>query len=206
MALHIKIFSNEVHGFVPSGRDCRFWVGVFSADYVVLFDKNMKNKVSDERVFRCSRTTVSYLKEYLLCEKTPCVMQLRSCLYAVCNEYMNSVTLTEKQGKQFDFINETVDYIASRYTDNITLKTLSEHIGYDYAYMSRIFKKTFGMSFNEYLNMYRFNQAIIMLEDTDYFLGDIAVKSGFQSIRSFNNTFCKTAGVSPGSYRKLTAQ
>ena len=58
------------------------------------------------------------------------------------------------------------------------------------------------MSFNDYVNTYRFNTASEMLITTDASITEIAYESGFQSIRSFNNTFKKLSGLSPSEYRK----
>lgn len=96
-----------------------------------------------------------------------------------------------------------VEYIDQNYKSTISLATLAEHLGYEYSYFSKIFYKLFSMHFNDYINIYRFNEACTMLIESEMSITDISHESGFQSTRSFNNTFKKLAGVSPSEYRKL---
>lgn len=58
------------------------------------------------------------------------------------------------------------------------------------------------MSFTNFLNIYRLETAIRLLEETDKKITDIALESGFQSVRSFNNSFNLKFGISPREYKR----
>ena len=45
----------------------------------------------------------------------------------------------------------------------------------------------------------------MLLEETDKKIADIALESGFQSIRNFNNAFRLKFGISPGEYKRNRA-
>jgi xylan 1,4-beta-xylosidase len=61
------------------------------------------------------------------------------------------------------------------------------------------------MSFTEFLNSYRLDAALALLTETDKDITEIALESGFQSIRSFNEYFKSRIGTTPVKYRTGSA-
>ena len=194
--------SNEVHSIKSIGEG-KIWVGVFSEDFVYEFKNYQKNKRGNSFVFRCPEILMNYLKENLLKEDISNVFIIKSCLYALCSEYLKQNPLTETKEKQDEIINVIVDYIEKNYKGSLSLSELAKRLGYEYCYFSKMFNRTFSMTFNEYLNIYRFNEACAMLTTTDIPVTAVAYESGFKSIRSFNNTFKKLSGISPSEYRRM---
>lgn len=192
--------SNEIHFIKPCG-DAVYWVGVFSGDFVHSFEKQTKNKTGEKLYFRCEDSILQYLKANLLTETTPPIYILKSCLYAVCNEYIKNIKLINLNNKNLTLLNSVIDYIAENYKNKISLSVVAEKLGYNYYYLSKKFNKTFSMSFTEYLNSYRLEKALEMLTETDMNITDIAIESGFQSIRSFNEIFKNHTGTTPAKYR-----
>jgi len=193
--------SNEIHAYHSLG-DSKTWVGVFSGDFVHAFEKQTKNKTGEHFKFQCRPEVENYLRGTLLTEDCPDTYILKSCLYAVCAEYCNHVTL-EKLSTKSDVLMQTItDYIANHFQDKLDLGTLAEITGYDYCYISRYFRKIFRMSFTDYLNSYRLEYALVLLTETDKAITDIAYESGFQSIRNFNHVFKESVGMTPAQYRK----
>ena len=193
--------SNEIHSIKSMGKS-KIWVGVFSGDFITEFDKYQQNKEGERFVFRCPEKLMSYLKENLIKSDLSDIFVIKSCLYALCSEYIKQIPMTEKSGNQTEIMSEVVDYIEKNYKDNPSLSELAKKLGYEYCYFSKIFNRMFSISFNEYLNVYRFNEACAFLTTTDAPITDVAHESGFNSIRSFNNTFKKLAGITPSEYRK----
>ena len=83
-----------------------------------------------------------------------------------------------------------------------TLSDAVERVGMNYSYISRNFKKLVGMSFNDYVNLMRLNQACYLLKNTDRSITDCGYESGFRSIHTFNRNFKERYGISPQQYRK----
>ena len=96
---------------------------------------------------------------------------------------------------------EITKYITENYKEKITIKDVADHIGYNCNYASKLFKRIFGMSFNDFVNTLRINTACQLLVNTNSKIVQIAFDSGFQSQRSFNQNFKKAFGVSPDEYR-----
>ena len=97
---------------------------------------------------------------------------------------------------------DIVAYIEENYKKPITLGELSAHLGYDYCYLSKAFKRLFSMPFNDYVNTFRTDCALDLLTKTNMTVTEIAFESGFQSIRSFNYVFKNQTGRSPADFRK----
>jgi AraC-like DNA-binding protein len=116
--------------------------------------------------------------------------------------YLEQIPLTERHRNESSIMNFILDYIAENYRNRITLKTVADALGYDYFYFSRIFCSVFGMHFNDYLNTYRFNAAVSLLLKTNLPITQVALESGFQSIRTFNDVFRRKTGSAPAEYRK----
>lgn len=193
--------SNEVHRYESDGDSVAF-VAVFSPDYVKFFDRAVSEKIGTDYSFFCSQATVNYLNEYMFnCDCTD-KYRLKSCLYAICSEYFEKIKLEKRKDKKYTLMNEITEYINNNYKQKVTLSSLAESLGYDYCYLSKIFHSCFKMSFTDYMNTYRCNEAAYLLFESKLSISDVAFESGFQSIRSFNDVFKSKYGLTPMQYRK----
>lgn len=69
--------------------------------------------------------------------------------------------------------------------------------------LSEILNARINKSFYEYTNEHRINEAKrLLIEQPEDKVAYIALKSGFNSLSSFYNSFHKATGESPGVYRK----
>ncbi|HHV12303.1 MAG TPA: helix-turn-helix domain-containing protein [Clostridiales bacterium] len=94
------------------------------------------------------------------------------------------------------------NYIRANYNQSISLKELSEKLYLSTAYLSRFFKRSYGMKFTEYLTNIRLNYAIDELLYTNNPVTKIAFNNGFTSLAVFNKAFKKTYGETPSAVRK----
>ncbi len=174
------------------------WVGVFSADYIALFAKNHGSKMFSK--FRLENTVHSYLKQVLFFQGTPELYILKSALYAVCSQCLENASVLYET-PYADLKNMILDYISKNFDKAITMQDTAEALGYEYHYFSQMFHKIFSVNFKEFLNSYRYEKACELLEHGDYNITKVSTQSGFQSIRSFNNTFKALSGITPSEYK-----
>lgn len=73
----------------------------------------------------------------------------------------------------------------------------------NYSYFSRKFKKVFGHSYTDYINILRIDKAKRLLKEKDKSLRQIAEELEFGSEYYFNRVFKEYAGVAPSRYRKM---
>lgn len=191
----------EIHRYVPE-RDTLYWVLVFSEDFVRSFSKYISGKIGDGFCFRCAIEDENYIKQHLIDNKAPTFFTLKSCLYAICEQYIKNVNLIERNCRELENMSIIADYIFENHKKNISLKSLSKRLGYDYNYMSRYFRNVFNMTFTDFVNIYRLETAIELLDNTNAGITEIAFESGFQSVRAFNSFFKKNMNMPPSQYRK----
>ena len=197
-------FPNQLHQYIGDENSSILTIA-FSCDFVYTF-YNLTNKTEyNNSPFQCSEIVQNLLNDYLK-NRLPQdldhnLLFIKSLLYAICSEYIKNSELTVSNTNNAETFDQIFVFIAENYQDNISLNDLSNHLNYTYDYTSKLFKKVLGMSFSEYLNVYRFNIACDLLSNTSNSITRIALDCGFQNTRTFNNVFLKYAGVSPNAYR-----
>lgn len=87
-------------------------------------------------------------------------------------------------------------------SEEITLKRLSNSLGYSEFYVSRRFREISGMQFRDYLRYRRLAFALKDVRDTDKSLLEIALDYGFSSHEAFTRAFKEAYGIAPSEYRQ----
>lgn len=99
-------------------------------------------------------------------------------------------------------INDACSYIIAHCQQELSLQTVSDYIGFNACYFSRMFKQTTGYHFVEYVMLQRVNAAQLLLIDSNMNITEVAYAAGFKSISTFNRVFKQYRGCSPRDYRK----
>lgn len=110
--------------------------------------------------------------------------------------------MTDDTEKFDDRINQINNYIRANYNQPISLKELAEQLYLSNGYLSRFFKKDYGMSFAEYLTNIRLFHAVDDLMYSNTPITRIAYDNGFASVAVFNKVFKNTYGETPSAFRK----
>ena len=84
----------------------------------------------------------------------------------------------------------------------VSLRDVSEAVALSTKYLSRLFKKTTGMGFNEYKLSLRLKEAKRLLAHSSLNVEQISDKLGYQNIESLTRLFKKLTGMNPLAYRK----
>lgn len=92
-------------------------------------------------------------------------------------------------------------YIVENYHRKITLDEIANHISMNKSAFCLFFKKSTNEPFIVYLNRFRLQMAINMLNRTERNISEIAYEVGFSDIPYFNRCFKKEYGISPAGYR-----
>ena len=104
--------------------------------------------------------------------------------------------------KQIQIIIDEIDKCIKRHNNEaLTLRHLSEKLGYSEFYTTRKFKEMSGVGFREYLHKRKLAFALKEVRDSDRSILDIALDHGFSSHEAFTRAFKKTYGVTPSEYR-----
>ncbi len=103
-------------------------------------------------------------------------------------------------------IRHAVDYIHAHYSEGLSIKEFCVKYKMNTAYLGFLFRKETGMFFNNYLTQYRICSAILLLQETDRHIGDIAADVGFSSTSYFISCFKKQTGLSPIKFRSTKGE
>lgn len=197
------IFSNQIHAY-HTGKASKSWVGVFSQDHVAEFSGQTEGLEGNPSGFLCPDSLQDYLRETLPLsfqeQGLPALYRRKSCLYAVCSQYLSCAPQLYAVNRGHDLPHRLLEIIAAEFTGDLTLAQLAGRLGYDYHYLSRYFHQLFHTNFRTFLNQYRFDYAVYLLTHTELSITEIALKSGFQSLRSFNRIFRDLSSMSPREY------
>ena len=87
-----------------------------------------------------------------------------------------------------------------------SIERLAAHLGVSDRHVRRIFEAQFGVSPLQYLQTRRLLTAKQLLADTDLPITQVALVSGFGSVRRFNAAFAEHYGLNPTQLRRNTPQ
>lgn len=100
-------------------------------------------------------------------------------------------------------IKSILEYISKRYNQKITLSELSSTFNMSEGQFCRFFKSIVKLSVINYINSYRINESVVLLQKTDKGIGEIACLVGFNNISYFNKIFRTYMHCSPTEFRNL---
>ena len=95
------------------------------------------------------------------------------------------------------YVDLMLESIRSRYKNRLSLTDISIECGMSCTYLNSKLKQYTGYTFNDYLNRYRIQQAIKLLNDNDLKVYEVADTVGFTDYKYFIKVFKKYIGVSP---------
>jgi AraC family transcriptional regulator len=84
----------------------------------------------------------------------------------------------------------------------VGLRSVAREVGMGYFHFSRAFKQSLGMSPTKYIAARRIERAKRLMQETDFPISEIALRSGFSSQSHFTTSFRRLAGVTPRSFRR----
>lgn len=123
-------------------------------------------------------------------------------LQVVIGEALLALDLAGTEGTDISTIQKILIYCSQHYTEDITLKSISQDIYVSQSSITKTFSGKLGCSFRDYINRLRVSKAKYELENTDRKITEIMNRCGFQNQSSFNRVFLQITGCSPSQCRK----
>ncbi|WP_183432625.1 helix-turn-helix domain-containing protein [Mesorhizobium sp. RMAD-H1] len=94
------------------------------------------------------------------------------------------------------------DFIANNFLQDINSVDIAVAADLHPKYAMSVFKKSTGMTLNNYVNLLRLSYAQAMLLRDEVNVLQVAMESGFGSLSAFNKSFRNIAGMSPSDFRR----
>lgn len=112
-------------------------------------------------------------------------------------EYYMQLDLSENQ-----FVSKAVEHIKNHYGEKLSIESISDELGVSASYLSRKFKELTGQTFLDFLNKYRIQQAIVLLNTRKYRVSEISDATGFSDYKHFCSVFKKYTSKAPTKFMK----
>lgn len=98
-------------------------------------------------------------------------------------------------------VRRVLRHVLRHFPENITLMKISADLNISPGHLSTQIRQETGMTFREYLNRVRVEEARRLIDNTDYTLIEIAIACGFRDQSYFTKIFKRYTGKTPGQYR-----
>ncbi len=166
----------------------------------------------DRYVFTASEPLWHYLYEtgfhknrtkhfFTLPDDRPLIHRLQSSIHLILAEFL-SVTEEREVSASENTLARILLYVAGHFTEDITLFSIGEALGYNPKYVSACFADLDGISFRDFINSLRIEKAKSLLVTSEETVLAIALECGFKNESTFHRVFLDTVGVTPAKYRK----
>jgi AraC-like DNA-binding protein/ligand-binding sensor protein len=113
---------------------------------------------------------------------------------------INQIML-EKQNAEPPLVRKAREYILQHKMEPLSLATVAQASGASVFHFCKVFKKTTGLNFTDYVARVRLEDAKTQLLNPSRRISEVAYDVGFQSLTQFNRTFKRVFGQSPTEFR-----
>ena len=113
----------------------------------------------------------------------------------------NQITV-ESSASEPASVSRAKQFIAQNQDGALCLASVAKAVNTSTFYFCKLFKRTTGLTFTDYLARVRIEKAKTLLLDPNPRVSEVAYDVGFQSLTHFNRVFKKIVGQSPTSFRR----
>lgn len=96
---------------------------------------------------------------------------------------------------------EACRYMRKHFREQVHLAEVARQVGLSRDHFCKLFHRTTGLRFTEYLSRVRVEEAKLLLQSNTGPIAPIAKEVGFRSLSQFNRSFRQLAGCSPRQWR-----
>ena len=113
----------------------------------------------------------------------------------------NQIVL-EQQNAEPPLVQKAREYIDQHKTEPLALSAVAKAAGASVFHFCKVFRKTTGLKFTDYLARVRLEDAKTQLLNPNRRISEVAYDVGFQSLTQFNRMFKRIFGQSPTEFRE----
>ena len=108
--------------------------------------------------------------------------------------------------QELERLEKMLNYLNMHFTEVISLQDLADQVHLSREVCCRLFKKMTGKTITGYLEEYRVNQSLPLVQSCQYSMIQIADMTGFSNASRFARAFRRQFGCNPGEYNSLKLQ
>ena len=194
------VFPFQRHGY-HSDVNNKLAVFVFSPALLSDYFKSIDGLVGERAVFTPSKATLKAFEEKIFEADDFGLSSIKGCIYLALSDFSEQIDL-KKTSSENNMSERVVSYINEHITEEITLASIAQALGYSPKYLSNCISKLFGMNLRTVIAAVRVNKAKYLLRETDKTGLEIMSECGFGTERSYHRQFKAILGRTPKYIRK----
>lgn len=126
----------------------------------------------------------------------------RGMILALFGMLFNEMEFSDSEISSYGTLQQMIKYCEDNYKTDISIEKMSKDLCISKSCISHTFSNKIKIPFRDYINILRLNDILPLLENSDRSITEVAIESGFETIRTFNRVFKKQYGITPAAYRK----
>lgn len=130
------------------------------------------------------------------------IVKILHYLYKYNQHEILSETEKQKSKRKNERLQRIVSYIDLNFMNHIRLEDVAGEDNLSLAHFSHMFSSYFGVTFQEYINLKRLENAIRLMKNSQKNLLEISYESGFSDPKYMSKMFMKKFNCTPKQYRK----
>ena len=177
-------FLDQTSPFFPAFRSCYQQISR-------IFSKNNETLVTGEQI---------------LTDNVIAQLQIKAGILQLIGILMEAGLMRQSPGSEsqkITAIKTVLSYITEHYQETLYVQDLASQINMNEQYFCRFFKRSIGKTPIDYINDYRLNKVIRLLETGDAPVTEVCLECGFNNMGNFQRLFKRKTGTTPLQYRKL---
>jgi AraC-like DNA-binding protein len=195
---YIWLLPNYIHQY--HNTDAELICAVFSKDYIPLFFHAIGEKGLNPTPIPAEELEPILNDFHKLDNKN--TIRISGYLNLISAKVMEKSNLISTRPTDSVLYQKVITYLSTHFREDITLKRVAKHFGYNEKYLSHALHTLTGMPFGKLLSFYRVEYAKEMLNCNELSISEIATESGFSALNSFNRNFKELTGMTPSQYKK----
>jgi len=169
--------------------------------------KKQFKKVAEEVLKFGTEVDLKQLEETWFQSRVVSKKQLESILrlLSIFAQHLSALSnqlMVQEETAEAPSISRARDYIEDHHMEEMSLDEVAKAVNMSAFYFCKMFKKSTGMTFTDYLARVRVEKVKNLLLNPHKRISEAAFEAGFQSLSQFNRVFRKIAGEAPTAYRE----
>lgn len=191
----------EAHSFT-SKEDNSSHVLLFSCDLLSYMMDHLRNNEIDSHIFTPSPILFKMVDEYLPLETNYADPRKAEAILApFLYEIFEKCRFKKRTQPLEDRLLLALEYITKNFGSEITLEDVARVAGVHPVTLSKSFSQRTGTTFASFIKYTRARHAAELIRNEKLTFTEVAMQSGFGSVRSFNRAFLEVYGSTPTEYR-----
>lgn len=155
-----------------------------------------------QRLVRSTFFVDALLRQMVLEQEKQTVFGIKAVVYRAFEAFMEGNSFQPHDTADHAVVTALPAYLQAHFRENVTLADFARYSDYNYFYVSKLIKRSFGISFSRLLTEYRIAYAQELLQEKKLTVSQIALLCGYGSIRNFNRVFFDSVGKTPREYSR----